>query len=508
MGFQLVIAEGKEAGREFVFDQTSVLIGRTSECDVVLYDPGVSRKHCRIFSEADGYFVEDMGSSNGTKVNGAQVKKKQLADGDALSLGPVVFNFAAVVIDADPATDSGEGGEAGSPHTRIVSAAEVKRSRNKGVAMVPEGAGEDKLKEIARTSTKTMQAVAKPRSSNGALMKQSGEASQVPSRRSNPGGATPLSAAERARMKRQSGGAAGGLKITWAEASPAKKAVMGGAVGLFVLGALGGLGYAFWPKPNPNAHKIEPNQLGNTPIEASFGLGTDGEAVDWERPDQKVFDFEFKAPVKAVVVLHYQAKDVSSGEVVIYVNGAEIGQVPPDTLGVNERQIELLIKPELLKKGEPNKVVFDNVKNPPGADPWRIWNPWVEVALLPELPPEQLRQEASNEYMKGMKMWEQREIGAGNTWSAYKAFRETWLMLESHPDPKPSTYNLARDKMKDAAIELDRLCNKLLLGAQTSYNQKHFEEARNELEHINEFFPERKHPCPSRVDQLRMQWDI
>src|SRR6185369_3279071 len=110
---------------------------------------------------------------------------------------------------------------------------------------------------------------------NGALMKQSGEASQVPSRRSNPGGATPLSAAERARMKRQSGGAAGGLKITWAEASPAKKAVMGGAVGLFVLGVLGGLGYAFWPKPNPNAHKIEPNQLGNTPIEASFGLGTD-----------------------------------------------------------------------------------------------------------------------------------------------------------------------------------------------------------------------------------------
>ena len=510
MGFQLVIAEGKEAGREFVFDQTSVLIGRTSECDVVLYDPGVSRKHCRIFSEAEGYFVEDMGSSNGTKVNGSPIKKKQLADGDALSLGPVVFNFAAVVIDADPATDSGTGEEGQGPHTRIVSAAEVKRSRNKGIAMVPEGAGEDKLKEIARTSTKTMQAVAKPRSSNGALVKQSGEASQVPapsSRRSNPGGATPLSAAERARLKRKSG-AAGGLKIMWAEGSTAKKAMMASAVGIFALGVLGGLAYAFWPKPNRNEHQIEPVALSASPIEMSFGLGTDGEPVTWERPDQKVFDFEFKAPVKAVVVLHYQAKDISSGEVVIYVNGAEIAQVPPDTLGVNERQLEVLIKPEILKKGETNKVVFDNVKNPPGADPWRIWNPWVEVALLPELPPEQLKQEASNEYMKGMKMWEQREIGAGNTWSAYKAFRETWLMLESHPDPKPSTYNLARDKMKDAAQELDRLCNKLLLGAQTSYNQKRFEEARNELEHINEFFPERKHPCPSRSDQLRAQWDI
>src|SRR3954470_425358 len=99
MGFQLVIAEGKETGREFVFDQASVLIGRTSECDVVLYDPGVSRKHARIFGEGEGYFVEDMGSSNGTKVNGSIIKKKLLADGDAISLGPVVFNFSATFLD-------------------------------------------------------------------------------------------------------------------------------------------------------------------------------------------------------------------------------------------------------------------------------------------------------------------------------------------------------------------------------------------------------------------------
>src|SRR5687768_6634065 len=95
MGFQLTIAEGKEAGREFVFDQQSVVIGRTSECDVVLYDPGVSRKHARIFEEKDSYFVEDMGSSNGTKLNGEIVKKAKLNDGDAVTLGPVVFNFSS-----------------------------------------------------------------------------------------------------------------------------------------------------------------------------------------------------------------------------------------------------------------------------------------------------------------------------------------------------------------------------------------------------------------------------
>src|SRR4051812_10324308 len=98
MSFQLTIAEGKEAGKEFVFDQASVTIGRTSDCDVILYDPGVSRKHARIFTEGASVFVEDMGSSNGTKVNGSVVKKKQLADGDAVSLGPVVFNFNSKVM--------------------------------------------------------------------------------------------------------------------------------------------------------------------------------------------------------------------------------------------------------------------------------------------------------------------------------------------------------------------------------------------------------------------------
>src|SRR3954470_13027817 len=120
MGFQLVIAEGKEAGREFVFDQASVLIGRTSECDVVLYDPGVSRRHARIFGEGSGYFVEDMGSSNGTKVNGSIIKKKQLNDGDAIGLGPVVFNFTAVVLEEDN-TAPGENPHP-EQHTRIVAA--------------------------------------------------------------------------------------------------------------------------------------------------------------------------------------------------------------------------------------------------------------------------------------------------------------------------------------------------------------------------------------------------
>lgn len=528
MGFQLVIAEGKEAGREFVFDQLSVLIGRTSECDVVLYDPGVSRKHARIFNEGAEYFVEDMGSSNGTKVNGSIIKKKQLADGDAISLGPVVFNFAGIVLDLEPSTDHGENPPP-EQHTRVVSAAEVKRSRNKGVAALPEGISPEQLKEVARTSTRTMQAVSKPRSSSPgspglAKLNQpmsepapaprassgSGLAGRRTSAGSGAGGGAAISAAEKARLKRKSGGALGGLRIFWAEASKAKRMVVGGGAGLVAASLLGVLVWSFIPHDETGPTGPEPDVLSKTPIEDSFGVAADAdpEPVRWTRSDQKVFDFTFNAPVGAVVIVHYQARDVSGGEVIISVNGADVGQIPADTLAAGERAHEVLVPQNLLKKGEINKVVFDNTKNPPGNEAWRIWNVWVEVALLPELPDDQLRAEANNKFKKAQEMFERRDVGAVNRWEAYRSYRDAWLMLEGHSDPKPSTYALARDKMKEAQGELDRQCSKLLLGAQSAYNQRQFDAARIELEHVHEYFPEKKHPCPFRADAMREAWGL
>lgn len=522
MGFQLVIAEGKEAGREFVFDQLSVLIGRTSECDVVLYDPGVSRKHARIFNEGDDYFVEDMGSSNGTKVNGNIIKKKQLADGDAISLGPVVFNFAGVSLEPEASTDQTENPPP-EQHTRVVSAAEVKRSRNKGIAAVPEGISADQLKEVARTSTRTMQAIAKPRNSNpgGAALARNApppeptvpRGSGLQGRRTSAGsgGGAAISAAEKARLKRKSGGALGGFRIFWAEADKTKRMIIGAGGGIVGAGLIGLVIWLAVPQGIEKPDGPEPELLvANQPIEDSFGVSAEGDLdqVKWHRPDQKVFDFTFTAPVKAVVIVHYQARDASAGEVIISVNGADVSQVPADGMAAAEKSHEVLVPSNLLKKGEINKLVFDNAKNPPGSDPWRVWNVWVEVYLLPELPDDQLRAEANNKFKKAQEMFERRDVGAGNRWEAFRSYRDAWLMLEGHSDPKPSTYALAREKVKEAQIELDRQCSKLLLGAQGSYNQRQFDAARIELDHVNEFFPEKRHPCPFRAEAMREAWGL
>jgi predicted component of type VI protein secretion system len=61
------------------------LIGREDSCDVKLTGVGISRRHCRLVHIGDGYAVEDMGSSNGTFVNGTRIEARTpLTEGDRI----------------------------------------------------------------------------------------------------------------------------------------------------------------------------------------------------------------------------------------------------------------------------------------------------------------------------------------------------------------------------------------------------------------------------------------
>ena len=69
-------------------------IGRLPECDVTLDDPSVSRRHARIRRSGTTWSIEDLGSTNGVKVNGSRVGESDLADGDRLHLGSVALQFS------------------------------------------------------------------------------------------------------------------------------------------------------------------------------------------------------------------------------------------------------------------------------------------------------------------------------------------------------------------------------------------------------------------------------
>ncbi len=74
----------------------TVVIGRAPPADVVIPDPGLSRQHARFTWADDGIWVEDLGSTNGTKKNGENITRATLAFGDELTIGPVIVALHAV----------------------------------------------------------------------------------------------------------------------------------------------------------------------------------------------------------------------------------------------------------------------------------------------------------------------------------------------------------------------------------------------------------------------------
>ena len=70
------------------------VIGRSRECDIVLDDAGVSRRHAEIRPSLDGWTVRDLGSTNGMHVNGLLLEgKHELAAGDRIEIGSSELTF-------------------------------------------------------------------------------------------------------------------------------------------------------------------------------------------------------------------------------------------------------------------------------------------------------------------------------------------------------------------------------------------------------------------------------
>ncbi len=92
---KLVCKQGLLAGEEFELTGQRVLIGRDPNADILLQDDLVSRKHALVFLRGERYLIEDLGSSNGTFLNGVAIKTpEQLTAGDTINFGHAVqFEF-------------------------------------------------------------------------------------------------------------------------------------------------------------------------------------------------------------------------------------------------------------------------------------------------------------------------------------------------------------------------------------------------------------------------------
>jgi hypothetical protein len=95
----LIAQSGPLQGERWILQRDRFLIGRGPECDIVVPDRQISRQHARLSRTADGIQVEDLGSKNGTHVNGARIEAPTLLqDGDVVQ---VAFTLELVFVSHD-----------------------------------------------------------------------------------------------------------------------------------------------------------------------------------------------------------------------------------------------------------------------------------------------------------------------------------------------------------------------------------------------------------------------
>ena len=88
----VVVHENDEA-RTVALRSEVVTIGRLPDCDVVVKDQGASRRHAQIRAKDGVFTLTDLGSTNGTRLNGQTVQSRQLEDGDRITIGATVLDF-------------------------------------------------------------------------------------------------------------------------------------------------------------------------------------------------------------------------------------------------------------------------------------------------------------------------------------------------------------------------------------------------------------------------------
>ena len=534
---------------EFVFDDTAVArLGRTADNDVVVRDPNASRAHCRLFVQDGKHWLEDLGSANGTTVNGDPIQGAvPVKSGDVIGIGEVVFAFAIRSSRSGPSTSAFDerdtvvpgGAKARTdlretlvktglraavkrapipepPSSTLVDSDEpaAEPARDVKAETLPlEPAPEAPtlspkatvpLDEVGPTLEVPPVALAEVDTEPPALkVSPTLEVGAVPPlvRRGRDRGPVEDSqlkeptAADHARRRRRANQTVlGGLLFSWAQLRlPFRIALGAGALALVT-----SMSVFAWRQLEPAAPRVlppEPTELVNQGemIEYSFGFG----GVDYERADLKSFTFKAVAPTALVGILHYEARDIGKNEVAISLNGADLGFVPPDGVTDETRQLEVLLPASSVKKNQQNQLVFDNVNNPPRRDSWAVWNLWLQLYALPEAGSDQAVVEAKEQLDRAQKLYDRRDIVPDALFKAWKSYRDAWLMLEGMPGRPSDLYTIARSQQAEIWRQLDARCRTMQINYQRALKAQvpDRKRARVVMKDMLRYFPSAEHPC-------------
>ena len=95
---RLEILNGGFEGMTYDLGEDEIVIGRNPTTDITLLDEGISREHAMVMFDEDGpgFVIEDLASTNGTKVSGKRVRSAPLSEGDEIQIGQTLFRFSYI----------------------------------------------------------------------------------------------------------------------------------------------------------------------------------------------------------------------------------------------------------------------------------------------------------------------------------------------------------------------------------------------------------------------------
>ncbi|HKV11280.1 MAG TPA: FHA domain-containing protein, partial [Thermoanaerobaculia bacterium] len=112
MSPRLVLLSGPRAGQTFSLGAEAFSIGRHSENALQVLDPAASRQHCRVEPADGGFVLRDLGSRQGTFVNGRPIREHRLEEGDLVAVGETLLLFRTreeETVEAEPRLLAEEG---------------------------------------------------------------------------------------------------------------------------------------------------------------------------------------------------------------------------------------------------------------------------------------------------------------------------------------------------------------------------------------------------------------
>mgnify|MGYP001829251564 FL=1 len=122
---RLVVEQGKLVGHGFDLERSVIVIGRGQDCDIILDEHQVSRQHARLQHTSQGWMLLDLGSTNGTQINGQQLRAHEphaLQPGDRVALGTAVLALQQPAVDEAVPRESQKNGK---PHPALLIAGAV-----------------------------------------------------------------------------------------------------------------------------------------------------------------------------------------------------------------------------------------------------------------------------------------------------------------------------------------------------------------------------------------------